>query len=301
MSLKPTLLILAAGMGSRYGGLKQMDAFGPNGETIIDYSLYDAINAGYGKIVFIIRDTFKQAFMDRFEPLLNGRIQTEYVCQELTDLPEGFKYNFERSKPWGTAHAVWVGRHVIQEPFGVINADDFYGRQSFQQLAEFLTNDTSENYCLIGYKLDNTLSEHGHVNRGVCQVSPEGNLTGIEECVKIARDEAGISYPDADGKPVFLAPATLVSMNMWGFKPSFMDYTGEVFSDFLNERGSEEKSELYIPTVIDVLIKRGTLDVKMIETDANWFGVTYPEDKPMVSQQIDDLLTDGIYPNKLWS
>ena len=301
MSLKPTLLILAAGMGSRYGGLKQMDSFGPNGETIIDYSLYDAINAGYGKIVFIIRDTFKQAFMDRFEPLLNGRIQTEYVCQELTDLPDGFEYNFKRTKPWGTAHAVWVGRHVIQEPFGVINADDFYGRQSFQQLAQFLTNDTTENYSLIGYKLDNTLSEHGHVNRGVCQVSPEGNLTGIEECVKIARDEAGISYPDADGKPVFLAPDTLVSMNMWGFKPSFMDYTGEVFSDFLKERGSEEKSELYIPTVIDVLIKRGTLDVKMIETDANWFGVTYPEDKPMVSQQIDDLLKDGVYPINLWS
>lgn len=301
MSLKPTLLILAAGMGSRYGGLKQMDSFGPNGETIIDYSLYDAINAGYGKIVFIIRDTFKQAFMDRFEPMLNGRIQTEYVCQELTDLPEGFEYNFERTKPWGTAHAVWVGRHVIQEPFGVINADDFYGRQSFQQLAQFLTNDTTENYSLIGYKLDNTLSEHGHVNRGVCQVSPEGNLTGIEECVKIARDEAGISYPDAEGKPVFLAPDTLVSMNMWGFKPSFMDYTGEVFSDFLKERGSEEKSELYIPTVIDVLIKRGTLDVKMIETDANWFGVTYPEDKPMVSQQIDDLLKDGVYPINLWS
>lgn len=301
MSLKPTLLILAAGMGSRYGGLKQMDSFGPNGETIIDYSLYDAINAGYGKIVFIIRDTFKQAFMDRFEPLLNGRIQTEYVCQELTDLPDGFEYNFERTKPWGTAHAVWVGRHVIQEPFGVINADDFYGRQSFQQLAQFLTNDTTENYSLIGYKLDNTLSEHGHVNRGVCQVSPEGNLTGIEECVKIARDEAGISFPDADGKPVFLAPDTLVSMNMWGFKPSFMDYTGEVFSDFLKERGSEEKSELYIPTVIDVLIKRGTLDVKMIETDANWFGVTYPEDKPMVSQQIDDLLKDGVYPINLWS
>ena len=301
MSLKPTLLILAAGMGSRYGGLKQMDSFGPNGETIIDYSLYDAINAGYGKIVFIIRDTFKQAFMDRFEPMLNGRIQTEYVCQELTDLPEGFEYNFERTKPWGTAHAVWVGRHVIQEPFGVINADDFYGRQSFQQLAQFLNNDTTENYSLIGYKLDNTLSEHGHVNRGVCQVSPEGNLTGIEECVKIARDEAGISYPDAEGKPVFLAPDTLVSMNMWGFKPSFMDYTGEVFSDFLKERGSEEKSELYIPTVIDVLIKRGTLDVKMIETDANWFGVNYPEDKPMVSQQIDDLLKDGVYPINLWS
>lgn len=278
-----------------------MDSFGPNGETIIDYSLYDAINAGYGKIVFIIRDTFKQAFMDRFEPMLNGRIQTEYVCQELTDLPEGFEYNFERTKPWGTAHAVWVGRHVIQEPFGVINADDFYGRQSFQQLAQFLNNDTTENYSLIGYKLDNTLSEHGHVNRGVCQVSPEGNLTGIEECVKIARDEAGISYPDAEGKPVFLAPDTLVSMNMWGFKPSFMDYTGEVFSDFLKERGSEEKSELYIPTVIDVLIKRGTLDVKMIETDANWFGVTYPEDKPMVSQQIDDLLKDGVYPINLWS
>lgn len=301
MSLKPTLLILAAGMGSRYGGLKQMDSFGPNGETIIDYSLYDAINAGYGKIVFIIRDTFKQAFMDRFEPLLNGRIQTEYVCQALTDLPEGFAYNYERTKPWGTAHAVWVGRHVIQEPFGVINADDFYGRQAFQQLAQFLTNDTSENYSLIGYKLDNTLSEHGHVNRGVCQVSPEGNLTGIEECVKIARDESGISYPDADGNPVLLPPNTLVSMNMWGFKPSFMDYTEEVFSDFLHKRGSEEKSELYIPTVIDVLIKRGTLDVKMIETDANWFGVTYPEDKPMVSQQIDGLLKDGIYPINLWS
>lgn len=300
MTTKPTLLILAAGMGSRYGGLKQMDSFGPNGETIIDYSLYDALYAGYGKIVFIIRESFKQAFVDRFEPMLAGKIKTEYVCQELTDLPEGFEYTYDRSKPWGTAHAVWVGRHVIQEPFGVINADDFYGRQAFQQMADFLTQDTSKNYCLIGYKLNNTLSEHGHVNRGVCQVDANGNLTAIEECVKIARDNAGISYPGPDGETIFLEPETLVSMNMWGFKPSFMDHTSEVFSDFLKEHGKEEKSELYIPTVIDVLIKKDLLDVKMIETDSTWFGVTYPEDKPMVSHQIDLLLEKGEYPASLW-
>ena len=300
MSVKPTLLILAAGMGSRYGGLKQMDSFGPNGETIIDYSLYDAINAGYGKIVFIIRESFKEAFVERFEPILAGKIKTEYVCQDLKDLPEGFEYTYDRAKPWGTAHAVWTGRNVINEPFGVINADDFYGKEAFQQLADFLTADQSKNYCLIGYKLSNTLSEHGHVNRGVCQVSAEGNLTDVEECVKIAKGEDGISYPGPDEEAIFLDPNTLVSMNMWGFKPSYMEYSNEVFSDFLIKRGHEEKSELYIPTVVDVLIKRGDLDVKMIETDSTWFGVTYPEDKPMVTKELEKLLEQGVYPARLW-
>ena len=301
MSVKPTLLVLAAGMGSRYGGLKQMDDFGPNGETIIDYSLYDAIDAGFGKIVFIIRDSFRTSFIEKFDPILKGKVEVEYVCQELETLPNGLPYIYERTKPWGTAHAVWVGHQVIHEPFGVINADDYYGKQAFFQLAEFLANDQTNNYCLIGYKLKNTLSEHGHVNRGVCEVTVDGNLSGIEECTKISEDADGISYPGLNEEKIMLSPETLVSMNMWGFKPSFMDYTSEVFVDFLKERGHEEKSELYIPKVIDVLIKDRILDVKMIETDSTWFGVTYPDDKPKVKEQLKSLIDKGIYKKNLWA
>lgn len=301
--MKPTLLILAAGMGSRYGKLKQMDAFGPNGETIIDYSLYDAIKAGFGKVVFVIREFFKDDFIQYFENKLEGRIEVEFVTQELHKIPAGTEYLSEREKPWGTAHAVWVGKDVINEPFGVINADDYYGVDSFHQLAKFL-NESHENnkndYAVIGYYLRNTLSEHGTVNRGVCTVDPDNNLIEIKECVKIKRDEnCIIKYPDNDDYKV-LSENTLVSMNMWGFLPSYFDYCTASFSKFLEAHGDKPTSEYYIPTLIDELIKSNTLNVKVIDTESDWFGVTYQEDKPFVMEKIQDLIAQGVYPSKLW-
>lgn len=297
---KPTLLILAAGMGSRYGGLKQMDAFGPNGETIIDYSLYDAIEAGFGKVVFIVRENFRDLIQAHFDPKLKGKIETVYVNQELSELPEGLTYPDSREKPWGTAHAVWVAREVIHEPFGVINADDFYGKDSFVRLHNFLTSDAGKDYCVVSYFLKNTLSEHGTVNRGICRSSDGENLSDIKECVKIGRNEDGtISYPGPDG-PVFLQEDDLVSMNMWGFQPSYFDHTEQMMVDFIIEHGQEEKSEIYIPNVVDKLIQNNVLSVKLLNTTSNWFGVTYPEDKPMVVSAFESLANAKVYPTSLW-
>ncbi len=297
MSKKPTLLVLAAGMGSRYGGLKQMDSFGPSGETIIDYSLKDAIDAGFGKIVFIIRSSFKEAFVNKFDPILKGKVEVEYICQEMDVLPEGLKLETDRTKPWGTGHAVWVAHNVINEPFGVINSDDFYGRASYFQLAEFLTQDTSENYAVIGYRMINTLSEHGTVNRGVCEIE-NGKLKSIKECLKIGKTHEEISYTDDLGKHV-LTPDTLVSMNMWGFKPSFFQYSEDILRGFFKSNGYE-KDELYIPTVVDYLIDNKILDVLAIETDAIWFGVTYPDDKEMVIEALNKLIKQGVYSENVW-
>ncbi|MEY3422865.1 MAG: hypothetical protein RIR48_3194 [Bacteroidota bacterium] len=302
--MKPTLLVLAAGMGSRYGKLKQMDAFGPNGETIIDYSLYDAINAGFGKVVFIIRDYFKDEFIKYFSDKLHGKIEVEFVTQELYKVPEGSTYNPEREKPWGTAHAVWVAKDVINEPFGVINADDYYGVDSFYQLAGFLKESDQKpgsDYSVVGYYLRNTLSEHGTVNRGVCTVDPDNNLVDIKECVKIKRDEnCIIKYPDGDDFK-FLSENTLVSMNMWGFLPSYFDYCTDIFKRFLKEEGDKLTSEFYIPSLIDELIKNHILNVKVIDTESDWFGVTYQEDKPFVMKKIEELISKGVYPEKLWN
>jgi dTDP-glucose pyrophosphorylase len=298
---KPTLLVLAAGMGSRYGGLKQMDHFGPNGESIIDYSVYDAINAGFGKVVFIIREFFYDEFKNLFDKKFGDKIELAYVTQEINNVPDGLVYNPDREKPWGTAHAIWVASHAINEPFGVINADDYYGQDSYRVLFDFLTNDQTKNYAVVCYYLNNTLSENGDVNRGVCYANDGKHLSEVVECIKIGKNEDGsISYPNEDGDPIFLAPDTLVSMNMWGFKPSYFKYAERQFTNFIIERGHELKSELYIPVVIDYLIKSSELKVKVLNTNSSWFGVTYPEDKPSVMQSIKDLIDKGVYPKNLW-
>lgn len=298
--MKPTLLVLAAGMGSRYGSLKQMDAFGPNGESIIDYSIYDAIDAGFGKVVFIVREYFKVEFQKMFDKRFGNKIKLEYVTQELTDVPEGLVYNEEREKPWGTAHAVYVAKDLIHEPFAVINADDFYGRDAYKVLFDFLVNDTTDNYCVVSYYLKNTLSEHGTVNRGVCTDDGKGNLKDVVECVKIGVSEDGtISYPSASG-PKVLSPDTLVSMNMWGFKPSYFDHAERQFVDFVIEYGHELKSEFFIPTMVDKLIKNHVLDVKILSTTSSWFGVTYPEDKKAVEIELSKLIANRAYPSNVW-
>lgn len=299
---KPTLLVLAAGMGSRYGGLKQMDAFGPNGEAIIDYSIYDAIQAGFGKVVFIIREHFYDVFKEQFDNRIGDKIELEYVTQELNNLPDGLTYPKTREKPWGTAHAVQVAKDVIDGPFAVINADDFYGRDAYTTVAKYLTEDTTDNYSIVGYYLKNTLSDHGHVNRGVCNADEDGNLISIKECTKIARNEDGtITYPSDEGTPVELQDNDLVSMNMMGFKPSYFEHCEQMLVDFIMERGHEEKSELYIPKILDTLIKKGVLNVNVLETNANWFGVTYPDDKPMVVDKLNALINKGEYPTNLWA
>ena len=299
MNSKPTLLVLAAGMGSRYGGLKQLDAFGPNGETIIDYSIYDAIAAGFGKIVFIIREHFKEEFSKVFDQKYSDKISVSYVAQELHDLPVDYQVPEERKKPWGTGHAVWVARKEIDGPFAVINGDDYYGKNAFKDMVRFFNQD-QQNYCVMGYYLKNTLSDHGTVNRGVCYADHDHNLTQVVECTKIRRREDGmIAYP-AEGGESFLADDTLVSMNLWGFRPSYFVHAGKLIGNFLFEKGGEEKSELYIPDIIDHMINENTVKVKVLETDSDWFGVTYQEDKPVVVNKINDLIKRKVYPKNLW-
>jgi hypothetical protein len=299
---KPTLLILAAGMGSRYGNLKQMDAFGPNGETIIDYSIYDAINAGFGKLVFIIRDSFREPFEAYWKPRLEGKIDYVFVNQSLDDLPSGYQVPAERTKPWGTSHAIWVARDQINEPFGVINADDYYGVDSYKQLATYLQdNAAGKNYCVVAYYLRNTLSTHGTVNRGVCKMDDQRHLVNVKECIKIKRNDDGIiSYPDGE-KDVTLEEETLVSMNMWGFMPSYFTHCTEQFVTFLDDYGDQLTSEFFIPTLVDHLIKSGELNVDVLDTESDWFGVTYPDDKPYVIEKIQSLIDEGVYPSKLWN
>jgi hypothetical protein len=297
-----SLVVLAAGMGSRYGGLKQMDAFGPHGETIIDYSLYDAIAAGFNHVVFIIRKSFAEEFKAAFGPKLEGRVAVDYVYQELDNLPVAFDVPDGRDRPWGTGHAIWVAHEVVQGPFGVINADDFYGRESYVTLYEFLTTPrVKEVYGVVGYKLANTLSEHGTVNRGVCKQDDMGFLAGIEECKGIGRtDNDVILYTSDDGHEIILPEDTLVSMNMWGFYPSYFTYFEGEFAAFLQAHGQELKSEYYIPTLVDHLLHAGERKTKVLVCDAEWFGVTYREDKPFVSERLERLILAGVYPQRLW-
>jgi UTP-glucose-1-phosphate uridylyltransferase len=299
--MKPTLVILAAGMGSRYGGLKQMDAVGPGGEAIIDYSLYDAIRAGFGKVVFIIRTDFAAQFKERFEPRLKGRIETDYAYQSLDKIPEGFTLNPAREKPWGTAHAVWMAEGLVCEPMAVINADDFYGKEAYQTMADFLisSSDDSE-YSMIGYHVNKTLSDFGSVSRGVCMTDEKGYLTGVVERTKISRDENGI-YFDEPEERFPLNENTPVSMNFWGLKPNVFQYLKEGFSRFLVEKGNEPKSEYFIPILINDNILSGRITTKVLECDANWFGVTYIEDKPLAQKEIQKLIEIGEYPVNLWS
>ncbi|MGF7138787.1 nucleotidyltransferase family protein [Roseimarinus sediminis] len=298
--MKPTLLILAAGMGSRYGGLKQLDEVGPNGEAIIDYSLYDAIRAGFGKVVFIIRRDFETAFRARFDEKLEGKIEVEYVFQELNDLPEGFSIPEGRAKPWGTGHAIRAARKAISTPFAAINADDFYGQEAYQTCATFLKEQITEKlYSMVGYRLDRTLSENGSVSRGLCITDAEAHLENIEELTKISTSEEKIVY-EKDEKQYSLKGDETVSMNFWGFHPSLFQHLEEGFIDFLQKEGKEMKSEFYIPMHIDDLIKAEKVKVKVLKSNASWFGVTYQEDKPTVIERINQLTQKGIYPSKLW-
>ncbi len=296
----PTLVILAAGMASRYGSQKQTEGFGPNGETIMDYSIYDAIRAGFGKVVFIIREDFAEPFKAIFEPKLNGRIATEYVYQALNKYTEGKLVNPERTKPWGTAHAVLCTKGVVNEPFAVINADDYYGKEAFEQAFNFLTKECNDKtYCILGYELANTLSENGTVSRGVCSVDENNTLTQINERTKIYRKEGQIVFEE-EGVENPLKEDTRVSMNFMCFAPNFIDLCEKEFDSFLDKQGMELKSEFYIPFVTGQFSTLGLGDVKVIPTNAKWFGVTYKEDAPSVKASIDTLVKSNVYPSKLW-
>jgi dTDP-glucose pyrophosphorylase len=300
--MKPTIVILAAGIGSRYGSLKQIDQVGPSGETIIDYSIYDALRAGFGKVIFVIRksieEEFKAALLRRWEK----RADVDYVLQELEDIPVGFRVPANRLKPWGTSHAVLVAEPKVNRPFAVINADDFYGAGAFTVMADYLLNIRSDEntYSLVGYDLTSTLSEHGSVARGVCQVDKAGKLGGIVERVHIEKTPRGIFYKDEQGQLAPLRGDETVSMNFWGFTPTFFCFARQAFENFLGENLKNPKAELYIPLVINNLVKNGQATVKVLETGEKWFGVTYREDKSRVMEELARLVARGVYPKKLW-
>ncbi len=300
--MKPTLFVLAAGMGSRYGGLKQLDGLGPNGETIMDYSVFDAIRAGFGKIVFVIRKDFEEDFRRVVLKKYEGKVPCEVCFQSIDKVPAGCFYTKERSKPWGTNHALLMAKDIIHEPFAVINADDFYGKESFEVLAEFLQRvEGKQNaYCMAGYRVGNTLSENGSVSRGVCKTDENGYLTDVVERTSIERIEGKIVFKDEDGALVELEENTPVSMNMWGFTPEYFGYSEEAFKHFLHEHGEELKSEFYIPTVVNDLITTGKATCKVLDTPAKWFGVTYAQDRQGVVDKIEKLIEGGVYPNKLF-
>lgn len=300
--VKPTLLVLAAGMGSRYGSLKQMDGVGPNGEAIIDYSVYDAIRAGFGKVVFVIRHSFAEDFKEVFNAKrFGGRIEVEYVYQELDYLPEGFSLPEGRVKPWGTNHAVMMASEVIREPFAAINADDFYGRNSYEVIASFLSQlEGSEGkYCMVGYEVSKTLSENGTVSRGVCTVDGEGNLRGMVERTQIERVNGTILFHD-DGADEPLAENTPVSMNFFGFTLDYFRHSEAYFKEFLADNIGNLKSEFYIPRMVNKLINDGTATMRVLSTNAKWFGVTYKEDKPELMAKLEELIAAGEYPRNLW-
>lgn len=299
--MRPTLVILAAGMGSRYGGLKQLDEVGPNHEAIIDYSLYDAIRAGFGKVVFVIRTDFAEAFKARFEPKLKGLIAVEYVYQSLDKIPEGSVIHPDREKPWGTSHAALMAGTVVDGPMAVINADDFYGSLAYKVMADFLVSSTDENeYSMVGYNVANTLSEFGTVSRGVCNTDKENYLTTVIERTNIKREDDGIFYYEG-GERFRLEGNTPVSMNFWGLKPSVFKYLDEGFMEFLGQYGMDLKSEYYIPYSINENIVKGNIRTKVIQCDSPWFGITYKEDKPLVQERIKDLIKSGVYPENLWA
>ncbi len=300
--MKPTLYILAAGMGSRYGGLKQIDGLGPSGETIMDYSIYDALRAGFGKVVFVIRKSFDKEFREKIISKYEKHIPVEVVYQELDMLPEGYSLHPDRVKPWGTNHAVMMAKDVIHEPFAVINADDFYGRESYSILAEQLNkmNGQQNHYCMIGYRLQNTLSESGAVARGVCEANNEDFLTSIVERTHIERKEGKIQYKDAENYWFELPENTPVSMNMWGFTPDYFEYSEKYFIDFLEANIGNHKAEYFIPLMVDHLIINKTADVKVLDTPSKWFGVTYAEDREAVVEKLQNLVDKGEYPTPLW-
>jgi UTP-glucose-1-phosphate uridylyltransferase len=296
---KPTLLVLAAGMGSRYGGLKQIDPVGPGGETIIDYSIYDAMRAGFGKLVFVIRKDIEQQFREIVGSRFEKRIAVEYVFQELDKLPAGYSLPAGRTKPWGTTHAILMAEDVIKEPFAAINADDFYGQQAYQLLATHLQSGTPD-YAMVGFILRNTLSDFGSVARGVCRVDANNYLTSVVEMMKIERDGNGAKNTDAAGQITKLSGDEAVSMNFWGFTPALFAQLRTQFDAFLKKSGAELKSECYIPSTVNDLVVTGKAKSKVLRTNDSWFGVTYREDRPQVVESIRKLIATGAYPEKLW-
>ncbi len=300
--MKPTLFVLAAGMGSRYGGLKQLDGLGPNGETIMDYSIYDAIRGGFGKVVFVIRKDFEADFREKVLNKYINHIPVELVFQSPDKLPAGFTCPADRVKPWGTNHAVMMGKCVINEPFAVINADDFYGRDSFAVIGRWLSemDGKTDRYCMVGYRVCNTLSESGSVSRGVCSMDDSRMLTDVVERTRIERIDGVVKYCDENDQWVSIDDNTPVSMNMWGFTPDYFVHSDEAFVEFLNENIGNIKSEFYIPFVVNNLIKRGTSTVEVLDTTAAWFGVTYAQDRPSVVAKIQALVDAGEYPDKLF-
>jgi len=301
--MKPTLLVLAAGMGSRYGGLKQIDPMGPSGETILDYSVFDALRAGFGKVVFIIRPDFEQDFRERIAAKFAGRIEVGFAFQTIDRLPAGFSVPAGREKPWGTTHAILCARDAVDTPFAVINADDFYGQDSYAVLGRYLRDldVRSTAYAMVGFTLKHTLSEHGTVARGVCQTDAAGRLTDIQELTKIARLPQGAEHRGEDGSVVRLTGDEPVSMNMWGFTPAIFPQLAADFDAFLRAKGGEMKSEAYIPLSVGNLIRAGQASCQVLRTDSAWFGVTYREDKPVVQASILRQVEAGAYPASLWS
>jgi len=298
--MKPTLLIMAAGIGSRYGSVKQMDQFGPSGESIIHYSVYDAIKAGFGKVVFIIRKSFENDFKELIGSKFNKQIDIRYVFQEIDALPAGTSYHPERQKPWGTGHAVLLAKNEINEPFVVINGDDFYGAKAFESIANYFQNNTNSNYCMVGYILKNTLSENGYVSRGVCTSDKNSSLLDVTERTKIERIGNGIMFTDENNLQLPLDENTIVSMNFWGFYPSFFNHLENEFNTFIKENAMNVKAEFYLPAVVNRLIKEKKENATVITTDSQWFGVTYKEDKPMVIEKINELVQKNEYPKSLW-
>jgi len=299
--MKPTLLILAAGMASRYGSMKQIQSFGPSGETIMDYSIYDAVQSGFKKIVFIIRKDFATDFKNIFEPKWGKKVETAYVYQEMDSYLEGYTPPSDRTKPWGTAHAVLCAKPAIHDPFAVINADDFYGRDAFEKAYLFLTTKSNPStYSIIGYDLSKTLSENGSVSRGVCDVDGNNNLISIHERTKIYRNNEGNITYEEGGKTFQVPDTSKVSMNFWCFDPTVFAFIGKIFNEFLAANGQDPKSEFFIPIIGDRFIKEGKGQIKIIPTSANWFGVTYKEDAPSVQKSLNELIEAGEYPDKLY-
>lgn len=301
--MKPTLFVLAAGMGSRYGGLKQLDGLGPNGETIMDYSIYDAIRGGFGKLVFVIRKDFEKDFRDKIISKYENHIPVEVVFQSTDKLPEGFTCPADRVKPWGTNHAVLMGKDVINEPFAVINADDFYGRDSFAVIGKYLSElpeGAKNQYAMVGFRVGNTLSDSGTVARGICSTDEEGHLTTVVERTEIMRVDGTVSYKDEEGKWVGIADNTPVSMNMWGFTPDYFQYSEEYFKEFLKENIDKPKAEFYIPLLVNDLVNSKTATVKVLDTTSRWFGVTYAADRQSVVDKFKALADSGEYPSPLF-
>ncbi len=303
--MKPTLLLLAAGMGSRYGGLKQLDGLGPNGETIMDYSIYDAVQAGFGKIVFVIRKDFEQDFREKILSKYEGHVPAELCFQSLDALPEGFKCPEGRVKPWGTNHAVLMAKDVIKEPFCVINCDDFYNRDAFMVIGKFLADlpeGSQGKYAMVGFRVGNTLSENGTVARGICSKNAAGHLTTVVERTEIMRVDGRVSYKDEQGAWVAVDDNTPVSMNMWGFTPDYFTHSEAYFKEFLADPANmaNPKAEFFIPLMVNKLIGDGTATVEVLDTTSKWFGVTYAADRQSVVDKIKKLIEEGVYPNKLW-